>query len=51
MDMAKKNLGNCQAFLMCKNKATSMQKHPILGEYPICKRCKDKFAKLEKEKA
>lgn len=37
----------CQAFLLCKNEATTTEPHPILEDYPICKRCKDKLAAIE----
>ena len=30
----------CQWFLKCQNQATGTQPHPILGNVPICERCK-----------
>lgn len=36
----------CQWFLNCKNNATTTMSHPILGDVPICKRCKDKVKRL-----
>lgn len=39
--------GECKWFLMCRNKATTTRKHPILGDVPICKRCNDKMDRIE----
>jgi hypothetical protein len=36
----------CAWFAMCPNEATLMQSHPILGEVPICARCKAKYDSL-----
>jgi hypothetical protein len=30
----------CQWFLLCTNPATTILSHPILGDVPICERCK-----------
>lgn len=37
----------CQWFLRCTNPATGKQPHPILGEVPICDRCR-KLAEANK---
>lgn len=36
----------CQWYAMCANDATTTERHPILGDVPICQRCKDKNARL-----
>lgn len=33
-------LGPCHWFAGCRNQATSMMAHPILGQVPICDRCR-----------
>ena len=38
----------CVWFALCTNKATATRSHPILGQVPICKRCDDKVAAIEK---
>ena len=40
-------LGQCQAFILCPNEATTIIEHEIVGELPICQRCKDKLNRLE----
>lgn len=30
----------CQWFALCPNKATGTIRHPILGDVPICDRCR-----------
>ena len=37
----------CQWFLLCPNEATTTQAHPILGDVPVCNRCKE-FAEKHK---
>jgi hypothetical protein len=32
----------CAWFALCPNEATSTLAHPILGQVPICDRCKTK---------
>lgn len=39
----------CEWFLLCTNEATTTESHPILGDVPICDRCKEKNAKLKGE--
>jgi hypothetical protein len=41
-------LGNCRWFAMCENAATGTMPHPVLGDVPICDRCR---AVAEKNKA
>lgn len=31
----------CEWFLMCTNRATGVMPHPILGDVPICDRCRN----------
>lgn len=38
----------CKWFLLCENEATTTRSHPILGDVPICKRCDDKIAAIER---
>lgn len=40
------NTIECQWFALCDNPATQLQHHPILGDVPICDRCKDKHERL-----
>lgn len=37
----------CQWFMMCNRKATTTMSHPILGDVPICKKCKEKMEKID----
>ncbi|AYR01207.1 hypothetical protein SEA_SCARLETT_40 [Mycobacterium phage Scarlett] len=36
----------CEWFALCDHEATSTEAHPILGEVPICDRCKAKLDRL-----
>lgn len=36
----------CQWFALCENEATTTEPHPILGNVPICARCKAKVAEI-----
>lgn len=38
-------LVECQWFALCDNPAMTTLAHPVLGDVPICNRCKDKVAK------
>jgi hypothetical protein len=38
--------GICQWFAMCTNRANGTLSHPILGDVPICDRCRSKDAAL-----
>lgn len=38
----------CQWFALCTNEAVTTEPHPILGDVPICQRCKDKNERLRK---
>ena len=46
-DEPKEKLGTCQWFIMCLNPATGVEPHPILGEVPICTRCKKKIDSIQ----
>jgi len=37
----------CEWFLLCDNEATQTEPHPIVGDVPICDRCKDKLTAIE----
>lgn len=39
----------CEWYAMCSNVATTTLRHPIIGDVPICQRCKDKDARLRSE--
>lgn len=36
----------CEWFALCENESTGTQPHPILGDVPICGRCKEKVEAL-----
>lgn len=36
----------CQWYVLCGDPATTTQSHPILGNVPICDRCKAIYDKL-----
>jgi hypothetical protein len=36
----------CEWFALCDHEATSLMPHPILGEVPICERCRAKVESL-----
>jgi len=38
----------CQWFLGCRQVATTTMPHAILGDVPICDRCKKKVERLDK---
>lgn len=38
----------CGWFALCVNRSTTTRDHPVLGMVPICKRCDDKVARLER---
>jgi hypothetical protein len=44
-----KTKNKCKWFLKCTNEATTTQSHPILGEVPICQKCKDWYDKMNKK--
>jgi len=41
--------GPCEWFALCRNVATTVRPHPLLGAVPICARCDAKVARLEGE--
>lgn len=36
----------CQWFALCENTAEDTEPHPVLGDVPVCPRCKAKVAAL-----
>jgi len=36
----------CRWFALCENLATTTQAHPVLGDVPICQRCKDWYDRM-----
>jgi hypothetical protein len=45
--MAKRITNPCKWWWLCENEATTTEPHPILGNVPICDRCKKKLDKIE----
>lgn len=43
------DLGRCQWFALCDHEATGTLYHPVLGDVPICDRCRTKIDKLRSE--
>ena len=41
--------GKCKWFMHCDNPAIARRSHPILGAVPICKRCKARIERIDKE--
>lgn len=39
----------CEWFALCTNVATGYEPHPILGEVPICDRCREKIERIRGE--
>jgi hypothetical protein len=37
----------CEWFALCDNDATGFESHPILGDVPICDRCRAKNERLK----
>lgn len=37
----------CEWFALCTNDATGTMSHPILGDVPICDRCRDKIDRIK----
>lgn len=39
----------CMWFAGCRNAAVTTQAHPVLGDVPICQRCKDWYDRMGEE--
>ena len=50
-DPRNKKSDDCQWFALCENKAVTVEPHPIIGEVPICQRCKNKYDRLSNPKS
>lgn len=41
------DLGFCMWWALCVNPATQLEPHPIIGDVPICDRCKAKLDAID----
>lgn len=35
----------CQWFALCENHAVTTESHPVIGDVPICTRCKERVGR------